>query len=122
MKKSIEGCCGCCGRRVPWSAMWCEDCRAHIKPQDCYGSLPSWERTYYAQQKERCPFTPLADITDVSKFSWRNAQSYADFSLVAYNDFALNASGIAAVLCLRGSVPTMPRGKNDAHSHQMRRT
>ena len=52
MRTNMTGYCGCCGRSVQWTAMWCEDCRPHIKRQDYYDSLPPWERTYFAQKKE----------------------------------------------------------------------
>lgn len=47
--------CGCCGRESG-PGEWCRDCRQHL------GSslLPAFERTYFAQHGQSCPF----DIAD----------------------------------------------------------
>lgn len=44
--------CGCCGNRCSGTALWCGRCEKHVLPA---GAL--WDRTWYAQKKEPCPFT-----------------------------------------------------------------
>jgi hypothetical protein len=47
--------CGCCGRECSMAEMWCKDCMSHVIPSsDSY--RPYWERTYFAQHREVCPF------------------------------------------------------------------
>ncbi len=48
--------CGCCGREIPGGfisdPIWCTDCKRHILP----GSGAPWNRTFYAQHRNECPF------------------------------------------------------------------
>lgn len=46
--------CGCCGREMPAWREWCADCEPHVLT----GSLPPWEKTYYARYGRECPFAP----------------------------------------------------------------
>lgn len=42
--------CACCGRPSD-GELWCNDCELHVDP-----TKPFFERTYYAQYKEDCPY------------------------------------------------------------------
>jgi hypothetical protein len=52
--------CGCCGREC--KGEWCADCKAHLRQLTlrpglgCALDNAPWERTYYAQFGEDCPY------------------------------------------------------------------
>lgn len=55
--------CGCCGNEIGQSTRsdpdWCRRCVPHIiaKRRDITGCYsPSWERTWFAQTGQDCPF------------------------------------------------------------------
>ena len=43
--------CGCCGRSCQPTAIWCQQCLAHIRRS---GHL--WDQTYEAQYSKPCPY------------------------------------------------------------------
>lgn len=49
--KQALDCCGCCGREIGETQIWCADCDRHIAK---HGEL--WDRTYWAQYGKACPF------------------------------------------------------------------
>jgi hypothetical protein len=59
--------CGCCGR--PCVGPWCEDCRHHIIPSGLYSP---WDRTWYAQHDEPCPFQLREDLNRLEKLSGKD--------------------------------------------------
>lgn len=46
----LENFCGCCGTQS--ASDWCRRCREHIAPPN----RPEYERNYYAQHGEECPY------------------------------------------------------------------
>jgi predicted amidophosphoribosyltransferase len=50
--------CGCCGNpNDGLDANFCARCLPHIKPfKKAWGDLQPWERTYFAQHGQDCPF------------------------------------------------------------------
>lgn len=60
MKHQHCGCCGRCGSQR-WAGGltgdWCRACTQHLAPARINGEhVPPWDRTYYAQHKQPCPF------------------------------------------------------------------
>lgn len=49
-----KGYCGCCGRETA-AAEWCADCATHV-----LAAGKPWDRTWYAQHREDCPFAAKA--------------------------------------------------------------
>lgn len=57
-----ESFCGCCGREIGTTAIWCADCaREHIIKGGARCFLSLWDRTYHAQFEKNCPFTEAQD-------------------------------------------------------------
>lgn len=54
--------CGCCGEQIGAGTRsdpsWCARCKPHIKG---YTDAPLWDRTYFAQHKQPCPFQVGSD-------------------------------------------------------------
>lgn len=44
--------CGCCGREISGGS-WCADCLGHLLPR---AGRYEYERTYFAQYNQPCPF------------------------------------------------------------------
>jgi hypothetical protein len=63
MTWSPESFCGCCGGPSSRDGMWCNLCEKHVLKT----SIPPWERTYFAQTGDTCPFTEQPEKTMDSK-------------------------------------------------------
>jgi hypothetical protein len=50
--------CGCCGAELTPNEgqFWCRRCRKHIVHFPKANGLPPWDRTYFAQRGDPCPY------------------------------------------------------------------
>lgn len=51
--------CGCCGNQIVRPGRlsnWCGPCRKHVLTGRAADGKPPWDRTYFAQHGEPCPY------------------------------------------------------------------
>jgi predicted amidophosphoribosyltransferase len=66
-----ENFCGCCGRKHRNDNLyWCEDCAEHVLKSNA----PPYERTWFAQFAEKCPYAGVGDYEDQLPSTMTDAQ------------------------------------------------
>jgi hypothetical protein len=59
-EKNEEHWCGCCGVQIGRGSttdpLWCARCKPHIRTGTSVLPIGPWDRTYFAQHRQPCPY------------------------------------------------------------------